>query len=286
MSADLNKRLYEMEVNPPSPVWEKISACLDEINADNLISGKIYNAEQPPDTGAWNKIEKLIHPDLEIIPAKKLPLINLKRLAVAAVVSIIVISAWLLIKNLTADNLITDSLPLNELAGTDKDRDIPGNNFSVENSLHSNVATGAGKQVKYSLAMLTDQNAVSRNQKKNFRLPLTQIKNELPGKRKNPEEKTFKALIDDLSMATEGSRYMTMVNENGRLVKIPTHLAHLAPHLQGKPLSEDYYEVLFGEGAYWQETLQDWRKKLITSPIASGDSFTSFIELLKTVSNR
>ena len=77
-----------------------------------------------------------------------------------------------------------------------------------------------------------------------------------------------------------------MVNANGRLVKIPAQLASLAPHLQDKPISEDYYEVLFGEGTYWKETLNEWRKKVVSAPVSAGDAFTSFVELLKNVQNR
>jgi hypothetical protein len=101
-----------------------------------------------------------------------------------------------------------------------------------------------------------------------------------------PVEKKFTEPIGDLSMVAEGNNYMTMVNTNGRLVKIPARLAHLAPRMQDKPVKEDYYEVMFGEGAFWQETLDDWRKKLALAPIASGDNFSSLIELLKSVQGR
>ena len=87
-------------------------------------------------------------------------------------------------------------------------------------------------------------------------------------------------------MVTSDQNYLTMVNANGRLVKIPAQFANLAPHLQNKPISEDYYEVMFGEGAYWKETLNEWRKKVASVPVSSGDAFTSFIELLKTVQDK
>ena len=74
-------------------------------------------------------------------------------------------------------------------------------------------------------------------------------------------------------------------NANGRLVKIPAQLASLAPHLQDKPVSEDYYEILYGGAAYWKETLNEWRKKLVWAP-ASGDAFNSFVEFLKSVQNK
>ena len=101
-----------------------------------------------------------------------------------------------------------------------------------------------------------------------------------------PGGNSFGQSIDDLSLVTSDQNYFTMVNANGRLVKIPAEFANLAPHLQNKPVSEDYYEVMFGEGAYWKETLNEWRKKVASLPISSGDAFTSFIELLKTVQDK
>ena len=87
-------------------------------------------------------------------------------------------------------------------------------------------------------------------------------------------------------MVTSDQNYLTMINANGRLVKIPAQFANLAPHLQNKPISEDYYEVMFGEGEYWKETLNEWRKKIASSTVSSGDAFTSLVELLKTVQNK
>ena len=101
-----------------------------------------------------------------------------------------------------------------------------------------------------------------------------------------PGGNSFGQSIDDLSLVTSDQNYFTMVNANGRLVKIPAEFANLAPHLQNKPISEDYYEVMFGEGTYWKETLNEWRKKVASLPTSSGDAFTSFIELLKTVQDK
>jgi hypothetical protein len=56
----------------------------------------------------------------------------------------------------------------------------------------------------------------------------------------------------------------------------------LVPHLQDKPITEDYYEFMFGEGAYWKEKMNDWRQKLATSPVSSGDLFSNMVELLKS----
>ena len=102
----------------------------------------------------------------------------------------------------------------------------------------------------------------------------------------SPRGNSFVQPIDDLSLVTSHQNYLTMVNANGRLVKIPAQFANLAPHLQNKPVSEDYYEVMFGEGTYWQETLNEWRRKVASLPVSSGDAFTSFIELLKTVQDK
>jgi len=104
-------------------------------------------------------------------------------------------------------------------------------------------------------------------------------------KNEKTAHKIFNQPIDDLSMVATGDNYMTMVNANGRMIKIPTHLIHLAPRLQNKPITEDYYEILFGEGSYWEDQLNQWRQQLANSPVLSGDIFSNMIEMLKSVQN-
>jgi hypothetical protein len=103
--------------------------------------------------------------------------------------------------------------------------------------------------------------------------------------KQKPGEKIFKPTVEDLSLVGDGVHYLTMLNANGRLVKITPQMAHLAPQLQDKPVARDNYEMLFGEGEYWKETLDTWRKQLAISPAGSGDLFSSLVELLKSVSS-
>jgi hypothetical protein len=284
MNSGLQKRLYEMEVMPPPAVWEKLSLYIDEINADHAVSKKILDAELAPPAAIWEKINSTINLIEKKQPEKKAVIIYLRRLAAAAVFIGLVATAWILFstKKASTDLTGTNDTPVQKESSADtntneKKKDKPGL-IDLSGSKESIAATSdrpnsTPKQINNSF------------KKKRARL-IARSNSVQYASLNAPLGKTFDQPIDDLSRVTADQHYLTMVNSNGRLVKIPAELAHLAPHLQDKPISEDIYEVMFGEGTYWKETMSEWRKKVASLPVSSGDAFTSFIELLKTVQNK
>ena len=280
MNSGLQKRLYEMEVMPPEAVWEKLSSTIDEINADNILSKKIVNAELAPPVDAWEKINSSINIVEKKQPPIKGVVINFKRLAAAAIFIGIIVTAWVIYRNSNSKSsgLATQTqTPTTE--GTTKDSATAGQKAETIKEID--------RPLSPPIASVTPQVVVAKNKKKTTGIRTAQlVKGDLGVLNNTPHQKSFDQPIDDLSLVTADQHYLTMVNSNGRLVKIPAQLAHLAPHLQDKPISEDVYEVMFGEGTYWKETMNEWRKKIASMPISSGDAFTSFIELLKTVQDK
>jgi hypothetical protein len=281
MNSELQKRLYDIEVMPPAAVWEKLSLSIDEINADNLISKKTLNAELVPPVTAWQNISIAIGAAEKKEPAKKATVINFRRIAVAAIFIGLIVTAWILFKpgNQTSAGLVETTPKENPKTDTNnttqkidpvKEKDIP---------------------VSTSIAAVNPQTTFTKRKPqsstRNNDVVTAQLITEHTASPANGlAAKSFDQPIDDLSVVTADQHYMTMVNANGRLIKIPTELAHLAPHLQDKPVAEDIHEIMFGEGTYWKETLNEWRKKIVSLPVSSGDAFTSFIELLKTVQDK
>lgn len=278
MNSGLQKRLYEMEVMPPESVWEKLSSNIDEINADNVLSKKIVNVELAPPVDAWEKINSSIN----VVEIKQPPItgfvINFKRLAAAAIFIGIIVTAWVIFRNSSekSSGLVTQT-PTTERPQADS----AGPEQKAENIKEID------SPVTPPIATITAQSLTAKNKKKSTGIRTAKlIKGQLAVLNNTPHGKSFDQPIDDLSLVTADQHYLTMVNSNGRLVKIPAQLAHLAPHLQEKPISEDINEVMFGEGTYWKETMYEWRKKIASMPVSSGDAFTSFIELLKTVQDK
>lgn len=276
MNSGLQKRLYEMEVVPPAAVWEKLSVNIDEINADNLLSEKIVNVELAPPVVAWEKINSAINVVEKKQPATKRVMINFKRLAAAAIFIGIIVTAWFIYRN---NNERSSGLATQV---PNEERTKPDSNRTEQKA--DNIKE-IESPISPSIASLTPQ--LTKNKKKSTGLRTAQlVKGQLAVLNNTPHGKSFDQPIDDLSLVTADQHYLTMVTSHGRLVKIPAQLAHLAPHLQDKPISEDIYEVMFGEGTYWKETMNEWRKKIASMPVSSGDAFTSFIELLKTVQDK
>jgi len=286
MNSGLQKRLYDMEVTPPAAVWEKLSVNIDEINADNSFAQKILDAELTPPATAWQNISIAINTEEKKEPAKRGVVINFKRLAAAAIFIGVIITAWIVFRNNKAnDTLAGVQNGIEKKTATDTNTH---NEKKIDNIKQPDLASTTSvapinpesliKSKRNKIAGIRNNRIYAAAQTSNVQYAA--LNNETPG------GNSFGQSIDDLSLVTADQNYLTMVNANGRLVKIPAQFANLAPHLQNKPISEDYYEVMFGEGAYWKETLNEWRKKVASLPVSSGDAFTSFIELLKTVQDK
>ena len=284
----MQRRLYEMEVTPPVSVWEKLSVTIDEINEDDRIARKILDAESAPPLSVWEKINSTINAGEEKQAEKRRPVINLTRMALAAILIGVMATGWIVFQNINRKpGSVVKVSPESSEKTPVREPDSKGSkgNESIESPIDLSTSP------KESIASVGIKNNIPVNSKNN-----SQYKNRNARRVQSspvqyaslntPLAKSFDRKIDDLSLVTSDQHYLTMVNSNGRLVKIPAQLVSLAPHLQDKPISEDIYEVMFGEGTYWKETLTEWRKKVASVPVASGDAFTSFIELLKSVQDK
>jgi hypothetical protein len=282
MNSELQKRLYEIEVMPPAALWEKLSLSIDEINADNFISTRILEAEFTPPLKAWENISIAIGAEEKKEPARKGTVINFRRLAMAALFIGLVVTAWILFRPNSQTSAGLVDVPTEVKKPTTNTNTNAGTVDPKKEDNSSVIASVASPTPQTFATKKRNNNAIRHND-----IITAQLVTEgSPSLNNELAARSFDKPIDDLSLVTSDQHYMTMVNANGRLVKIPAELAHLAPHLQDKPISEDYYEVMFGEGAYWKETLSEWRKKIASVPVSSGDAFTSLIELLKSVQDK
>lgn len=290
MNSGFQKRMYEMELTPPQQVWDKLAAGLDEINADNKIANKILEADFIPPSAVWEKVKGSFYTAEKSDAEKNGIVIKLKRVAVAAVFAGLVLSAWLLFfnpKQKKTELVITETSPMQKKTISTETKELLSKpaETEIKNLLANTLSFAENKKSLNRRPADVVQTAFI--QTKYSALPAVIADNNLAAIRdKKPGDKIFDQPIDDLSMVTTDEHYLTMVNANGRMVKIPAHLAHLAPCLQDKPLTEYYSEIMFGEGIFWKDKLSDWRYKLATSPVSSGDIFSNMVELLKSVQGK
>ena len=285
----MQKRLYEMEITPPVTVWEKLSVTIDEINDDNRLGRKIMDAELTPPFSVWEKINSTINVVEKNQVEKRKPVINLRRIALAAILIGVMATGWIVFQNINQkpSGVAEISPGSTEKKGANEPDSTRGKNENGINNSPTDVSTPAnGSIATVEIKNTLPVNSRNNSQYKNRNARTARSSPVQYAALNTPRAKSFNRSIDDLSLVTSDQHYLTMVNSNGRLVKIPAQLVSLAPHLQDKPISEDIYEVMFGEGTYWKETLTEWRKKVASVPVASGDAFTSFIELLKSVQDK
>jgi hypothetical protein len=275
-----------MEVMPPAAVWEKLSVTIDEINVDNPIAKKILEATLTPPATAWENISIAIGTEEKKEPIKRGVVLNFRRLASAAIFIGVIITAWIVFRNNKGnDTLAGVQNGIEPKTATDTNSNTEK---KVENIQQQDISPGTSIAAINPETISNSKRNKSGGTRNNRIYAASQTANVQYAalNSETPGGNSFGESIDDLSLVTSDQNYFTMVNANGRLVKIPAEFANLAPHLQNKPVSEDYYEVMFGEGAYWKETLNEWRRKVASLPVSSGDAFTSFIELLKTVQDK
>jgi hypothetical protein len=287
--SELKNRLYNMEVHPPDEVWNRLSASLDEINADNSIAQKLQALEVDPAHTAWEKIKY----ELEDSPAyaigkRKSIAIPFRRLAAAAIFIGLIISAYFLFfnKQNAGDNIVKTDIPKTtekitspETKAPDfKKPEVPDDKLATVTQIKPQRA-----QAGVMLAALKSNNLPSPGRIAPAE-PLHSSTGNEPEMTEEIKEKIFKEQIDDLSLIASNDRYVSMVSADGRMVKIPARFLNLAPYLQDKSSANDYLDILFEESTYWKEKFREWRQKLAQSSVTpSVNNFFDIIGLLNSI---
>lgn len=284
--SELKNRLYEMEVDPPAEVWNRLSASLDEINADNSIAQKLDILEIDPAYTAWEKIKYELQ-DSPTIAKRKTIQVPFRRLAAAAIFIGLVISAYFLFfnKQNSGDNIVkTDTPNTTEKTASpetqtpdSKKPEIPDDNLATVTQIKPQRTQTGVILAGYKSNNLPSSNRIAPAE------PLYSSGNE-PEMTEEIKEKIFKEQIDDLSLIASNDRYVSMISADGRMVKIPARFSNLAPYLQDKSSANDYLDILFEESTYWKEKFREWRQKLAQSSVPpSVNNFFDIIGLLNSI---
>jgi len=73
----IEKKLYDIEVNPPQMVWEKISTTLDDLSFENSFKNKLVNINAEPPATTWDQVKKNLYEfEQESLIADKLNRVN------------------------------------------------------------------------------------------------------------------------------------------------------------------------------------------------------------------
>ena len=272
MSSELQRKLYSMEVEPPATVWTRLADALDEINADNRIAAKFEVAEADPGYGSWQKILHVLYP----AQPQQSKVRHMLPYAMAAILVGLLIGIYFIFFNIQPGSEIA-ATPAEEKRETIDS--TPLRSDTSKNLIRIDMHRPA-ESARETYAVNRNQIPEPRNRNVN-----RTVANAEPPLSSELEEKTFNQPLDDLSFVASNTGYMTMVNADGRLVKIPEKYSTIAPYLQDKTEYPEYIlDVLMHEDAYWKDKITKWRQKLAESNVApSYDGFFEFINLLKNI---
>jgi len=127
--------LYQSSETPPSTSWAAISNTLDELNLSSSYAATLYNLETAPPPTAWNKIEAALNKDVQVPtqPAVKRT-IPLFRYAAAAILLLLAGygAVRILSNNADLDDNVAGTaatVPVEQRAASDTD--IPGSSSST-----------------------------------------------------------------------------------------------------------------------------------------------------------
>ncbi len=291
MSVNIQHKLLQYEMPPPTGTWENIARRLDhEFDSyDSKISENINEAVLQAPALAWQNITAALDENKE--PAKIIPLFTRKRMMMAAaVIGLLITGAWLFRQSIFTDNTGVGTASIKE-AFTDK----KSNNDEIvkTDELSSSVAQIIPRKVRVKptlpisehVDMLTSR-LFETEELMNFSEPRI-----ISTQNFHVVDATDEAFITaplirdangkiimDYSLITTGSgNYFNVTGPNGEQTRISSKFANFLAYLNNSSNEkEEYLDFLFRRNAAWKKTFEDWRIKILQQASFAPSGFTFF----------
>lgn len=275
MSNGVQHKMLTYEVTPPSGVWNKIAAELDESELEHNFPSVLYNAEVTAPAAAWSKIQASIAAGYETAVPEKRKFSPFLRYAAAAV--LIGLVAWAGLK------LLNNPQKKNELA------DIRTTQPAKESTEPPAPPTEPVTINEQTVAVI-DQAEEARNDaaleasKKTFAKLETsaksrRLKNIAAAYRFASADATDETGADYVTGRNDtdvAGRYILMMTPDGHLIRMSKKLDNLVCCVSGEEQDKEC-----------NDQMTRWRQQMACSPTGhSTGSFLDIISLIKSLEDQ
>ena len=267
MSERLQNKMYNYEVTPPTEVWGKIAAALDESEMTHEFPSKLYEIEIAPPTGAWNKISSSLNEEETALPAKKKVFPVIRYAVAAAMIGVIAFGGIQLIKGKSSNKELVHQEKKINIKDTTTPITTPDENSATAEEKNDNTALEEGKQTLASLDIPARKKI--KNAAKNYFIQQALNSDQTL----NESGYATTALANDQTNNNLEARYIAVITPDCNVVRVSKKLDHLVCCVAG----ED-------PGTVCKDQLQKWREKIACAPInASPGNFMDIVSLVSSL---
>ena len=291
MSVNIQHKLLQYEMPPPTGTWENIARRLDNEfdRYESKISENLNEAVLEAPALAWQNIAAVLDENKE--PAKVIPLYSRKRIAMAAIViGLVITGAWFFRQSIFTNNnsigtaSIKQAFPItdnnsDEIVKTDE------LSASVAQIVPRKVRVKPAIPIAEQVALLTSR-LFETEELMNFSEPRIISTQNFHVVDATGEASVTAPLIRDAngkiimdySLITSGSgNYFTVTGPNGEQTRISSKFANFLAYLNNSSNEkEEYLDFLFQRNTAWKKRFEEWRMKILQQASFAPSGFTFF----------
>jgi negative regulator of sigma E activity len=277
MSEQLKKKMYQWEAIPPPVCWDTIASRLDDAVAP--VTTRLRDLELSPPSSSWSLIVQALELPAPVKARVKTFTRNLFRIAVAAIIVLLVTAGWIWVINLPADKrkpqIAAPAPASNHLP-------VPGNTI-VDNSGQDNEDNTATPR-SYTGKSNTAHKPVPSNTRllKYASVSIQPAHQVYPIKidYASPPGDDNGTVIRNMDPSLANTEYILLNCPNGQTTRASVKMADALRYLYSEPDTDDAGAKVNNENKPWKKRLQDWRNKIISAHfIPASNNFLDIIDL-------
>ena len=251
--SSLQDKLYNHEQTPPTQVWDKIAAALDESHISDEFPSRLYDAEATPPVDAWNKIAEALEPaHASAIPMRGKSFSFFRYAAAAVLIGIV---AFGVVKFVNRNNGNVEQAVV-----ITKEKNSTENKKPVESPAENNtpvVAETPGVPKEEAATTRNEPVPVAKKARTRYTLPDVEFTEPVYA---------FNEHTPNLA-----DRYIMYMTPDGGIVRMSKKWGNLVCCVSGQDQDEDC-----------KDQIKKWQEKLACAPVANGN-FMDILSLVNTL---
>jgi hypothetical protein len=249
----MGRKLYDTEVTPPAGNWNKIAAALDEAEAQRPVyADKLYNAEVQPPAHVWQQIATSLNEEESprVIPMQQRRAGIYRYLAAAVLAGVAILAAW---------NWLGSSEEESTIASTDTISRKP----MIEQVPASGNITNTTQAGEQQLLAADSDVPLKRNR--------VQSSDRTTGN--TGYSSAVYASNSTVNVKHPADRYIMLITPDGNIIRMSKKWGDMVCCVSGEEQDDAC-----------KDQLQRWQEKMAEAPVApSPDNFMDILTLVNTL---